>query len=232
MTIPGIGHQIAARLVDELDIDSLEELELAAHDGRLQEVKGFGEKRLAGIRDVLATRLGKARPRTAAAHVQRPASELLDVDQEYLSKVRAGRLRRIAPRRVNPKRDAWLPVLHTKRGEHEYTALFSNTALAHKTGRTRDWVILYCDGGKGEQQYTVVTAWQGPLEGLRVVRGRESECERYYRRREAQRRGTHKHADRELVASNSTTSPNVEFEFRKPGVYDGNGSSSSNRQNR
>jgi hypothetical protein len=94
----------------------------------------------------------------------------------------------IAPRRFNPRGDAWLPVLHTNRGERHYTALFSNTALAHRLGRTHDWVVLYSDGRRETRQATVVTAVMGPLRGRRVVRGRELECEVYYAGRHPQRR--------------------------------------------
>jgi DNA polymerase (family X) len=52
---------------------------------------------------------------------------LLDVDSEYLRKARDGELPIITPRRFNPARAAWLPILHTERGGHHYTALFSNT---------------------------------------------------------------------------------------------------------
>jgi hypothetical protein len=71
-------------------------------------------------------------------------------------------------------------VLHATRGGRQYTVLFSNTALAHQIGRTRDWVVLYFDGGDGERQCTIVTALRGALQGRRVVRGREPECEAYY----------------------------------------------------
>jgi hypothetical protein len=104
-----------------------------------------------------------------------PVSELLDVDREYREKVAAGALPLIAPRRFNPTGEAWLPVLHTRRGARRYSALFSNTARAHRTGKTRDWVVLYCDDGRGEQQYTVITATRGPWLGRRVVAGRETE---------------------------------------------------------
>ena len=72
-------------------------------------------------------------------------------------------------------------ILHTERGQRHYTALFSNTPRAHRLGRTDDWVILYCEGGDGERQYTVVTAPSGPLRGRRVVRGREAACTEHYR---------------------------------------------------
>ena len=44
-SIPGIGKKMADRLHHELAIDSLEDLEMAAYDGRLSHVKGIGEKR-------------------------------------------------------------------------------------------------------------------------------------------------------------------------------------------
>jgi hypothetical protein len=106
--------------------------------------------------------------------------ELLDVDREYRRLAGAGKLPTIAPRRFNPTRRSWLPILHTTRGPRHYTALFSNTALAHRLGRTHDWLVLYCDGGDGEHRYTVVTARKGPLDGRRVVRGLEADCLAYY----------------------------------------------------
>jgi putative hydrolase len=183
-SVPGIGPALAKRLHHDLGIDSLEELEAAAHDGRLVELAGIGEKKLAGIVDSLASRLERVRRRTgvpAAPSFHEPSiSELLDVDREYREKAAAGTLHRIAPRRFNPSHKAWLPVLHTQRGERHYTALFSNTARAHQLGKTRDWVILYYDDGTWERQCTVITAQRDPLKGRRIVRGREAECEAYY----------------------------------------------------
>lgn len=134
--LPGVGLGLARSI------------HLLAHDGRLASVIGLGPKRIAGIRDALAGRLG--------------------------------RLRRIAPRRFNPNREAWLLVLHTRRGERHYTALFSNTARAHEMGRTHDWVVIFFDADSRERQCAVVTALRGPLAGKRVVRGRKRECENWY----------------------------------------------------
>lgn len=183
-SVPGIGRTLARRVHEALDIESLEELEQAAHDGRLARIPGFGDKRVAGVRDALATRLGRRRrpqPVPGEAVDEPTVAELLDVDREYRGASRAGRLHRIAPRRFNPEREAWLPVMHTWRGGRHYTALFSNTARAHELGKTHDWVVLYFDGKDGERQHTVVTAASGPLKGQRVVRGREAECEAHYR---------------------------------------------------
>jgi putative hydrolase len=113
--------------------------------------------------------------------LEQPAVEvLLDVDREYREKARAGVLPRIAPRRFNPDREAWLPVLHARHGPWHFTALFSNTELAHQLHRTYDWVVIFFADDNEEGQATVVTERRGKLAGRRVVRGREPECDRYY----------------------------------------------------
>lgn len=187
-SVPGVGHTLAERVHVALGIESLEELERAAHDGRLEGVAGFGAKRVAGVRDALATRLRSRRPpsvragaTTGAADMTTPTvAELLDVDREYRERAAEHDLPTIAPRRFNPGDDRWLPVMHVTRGTRHYTALFSNTAMAHRVGRTHDWVVLYYGDVDGERQCTVVTAHHGPLVGRRVVRGREAECITHY----------------------------------------------------
>jgi putative hydrolase len=179
--VPGVGPTLARRIIDELHIDSLEALENAAHDGRLARVAGFGSRRQAMVRSALAEMLGRGRWRARASREEPPIGVLLDVDREYREKAEAGRLRRIAPKRFNPGDVAWLPVLHAERGHWHLTALYSNTALAHELGRTRDWVVIYFHTDSDtENQRTIVTETQGPLKGRRVVRGRERECEEYY----------------------------------------------------
>lgn len=182
-SVPGIGAKTAQHIHERLGIDTLEELECAAHDGRLERL-GMGAKRLSGVRDALAGRLGRAGQRAAPELGSAPdIAEVLDVDRQYREEAGRGSLPRIAPRRFNPRHEAWLPVLHARRGGREYTALFSNTARAHELARTRDWVVLYYDGaGAAERQCTVITAERGPLRGQRIVRGREDECLGYYAR--------------------------------------------------
>jgi putative hydrolase len=177
-SVPGIGPRLAARLHDDLNLETLEDLEAAAHDGRLERLAGFGPKRLAGIRAVLAERLGRVRRAPSGRRIP-SVGELLDVDREYRAAAAGGRLPLIAPRRFNPGGRRWLPVLHTRRNGRHYTALFSNTALAHRLGRTDDWVVIYGDRGDSDGQWTVVTARGGARRGRRVVRGREAECERW-----------------------------------------------------
>ncbi len=182
--VPGIGVTLADRIHHDLGIDTLEELEAAAHDGRLATLPGFGAKRLAGVVDSLAARLERVRRRPDGTREDEPPiGEVLDVDREYRRKARVGALPHIAPRRFNPENKAWLPILHTQRGDRHYTALFSNTARAHRLGRTADWVVIYHDGDGPAQQCTVVTGRQGALQGRRVVRGRELECIGYYEER-------------------------------------------------
>lgn len=180
-SVPGIGPVLARRIHEELGVETLEELEMAAHDGRLERMGGIGAKRLTGIRDSLAHRLARVRRFPARGVMPEPVvAELLDVDREYRQKVAMNALPRISPRRFNPRGKAWLPILHTKRGDRSYTVLWSNTARAHELGKTGDWAILYADGPGGERQYTVISSQFGPLRGRRIVRGRERECLAHY----------------------------------------------------
>ncbi|HET9793784.1 MAG TPA: helix-hairpin-helix domain-containing protein [Thermoanaerobaculia bacterium] len=170
-TVPGIGPRFARTLDRDFGIHTLEDLEAAAHDGRLARIRGMGDKRVSGVRDSLAARLGRVQVPSPAAAGEPPVADLLDVDREYRRGAAAGSIPRIAPRRFNPRHERWLPVLHTARGGRHYTALFSNTARAHDLGRTRDWVVIYSDTGDGDRTWTVVDA----PDGRRVVRGRENE---------------------------------------------------------
>lgn len=180
-TVPGVGPGLAQRLHESLGIGTLEALEVAAHNGRLERVPGVGPRRAAAIRAALADILNRRRSLNAPAALPpagpEPAvSVLLDVDAAYRRAAQAGQLPTIAPRRFNPDGTAWLPVLHTQRGEWHFTALYSNTGRAHELGRVRDWVVLYADHpAHGERQYTVITAQRGALAGERIVRGREAE---------------------------------------------------------
>jgi hypothetical protein len=107
-------------------------------------------------------------------------ASILEVDAAYRRGEARNELRRITPRRFNPERKAWLPILHLERNGWHFTALFSNTARAHELGKSRDWVVISFSRDGDEGQCTVVTEWQGPLQGRRVVRGREAECRAHY----------------------------------------------------
>lgn len=181
-TVPGIGPRLASEIHERLGIESLEELEMAAHDARLSTVPGFGPRRLRAVEESLKARLGRRSRQIRTGRISKPPiAELLDVDQEYREKAAKGALTLIAPRRFNPKNEKWLPILHTRRGDRHYTAVFSNTARAHALGRTRDWVVLFHhEDDTAESQATVVTEYRGALAGRRVVRGREAETLEYY----------------------------------------------------
>ncbi len=198
-TVPGIGPELARRIHRDLDVETLEDLELAAHDGRLETVEGFGHRRAEAVRQTLSGMLGQAVRRRALGRGRRwgpsvdaglggleqpdapSVAALLSADEEYRQKAAVDELPMIAPRRFNPTGEAWLPILHTERDGWHITALFSNTARAHELGRTHDWVVIYADGEHGaEQRFTVVTEYQGDLAGRRVVRGRELESRLYY----------------------------------------------------
>lgn len=190
--VPGIGEVLAEKIVDQLDIHSLADLELAAHDGRLEQIDGFGDRRVKAVKSSLAGMLSPSASRRVRRVMKvgdevikrEPTIEmLLQVDKAYRDKSEAGDLRKIAPKRFNPSHKAWLPIMHTDIYEWSLTALFSNTKRAHDLGKTHDWVVIYYERDGEENQATVVTETSGKLEGKRVVRGREVETLEYYERR-------------------------------------------------
>jgi DNA polymerase (family X) len=75
--VPGIGEELAARIHDQLDINTLEELEMAAHDGRLADVEGFGEERIRGVRQNLESMLSRSSRRRA----RRPRRKTTEASQ-------------------------------------------------------------------------------------------------------------------------------------------------------
>ena len=163
-------------------------------------LKGVGEKLAGLIREYVETgkvealeSLEKEVPeeklksvvRETSKHVfekpiQLPVKLLLEVDEEYRTKAAAGRLKKIAPRLMNPEKKAWLPILATEKKGYRFTVMFSNTERAHELGKTSDWVVIYYAKGKGENQCTVVTEQRGAAKGKRVIRGREKECVEFY----------------------------------------------------
>jgi hypothetical protein len=187
-SVAGIGPGLAEVLHRRLGLNTLEELERAAHDGRLASVPGFGPKRVRGVREILAGRF--RRPTGGPPADPPPVADLLELDAAYRERAATGVLRQVAPRRFNPTAAAWLPVWKTRKNGRAYRLMFSNTPLAHRLGKVREWVVVYFgkDGATG--QCTVTTAHDGPLAGRRVVRGREVECARYYDRMDGLFAGT------------------------------------------
>ena len=188
--VPGIGEELAQRVYEELKVNTLEDLERAAYDGSLQQVEGFGSKRIRAVQVGLAGMLSSTgqrisrwvEPGEKPNGNGRPKVEtLLEVDAEYRKKAKADELRKIAPKRFNPDNEAWLPVLNVERDGWVFTALYSNTPQAHKLETTHDWVVIYYERDGREGQATVVTKLNNPMKGKRVVRGREVECQQFYK---------------------------------------------------
>lgn len=218
MTLPGMGEALARRAHTMLHLETLEDLEAAAHDGRLERLPGFGPRRALLVREAVAGRLAGSRRRWSHhASPERPDPSpppsvelLLAIDSEYRRRAGAGELRRIRPRRFNPSNESWLPIWHTERDGWSFTAMFSNTARAHELGMTSTWVVIYFERDGHEGQATVVTASRGLMAGLRVVRGREKECEALYdaRHQAAEReQAEREHADRERETALGPSAP-------------------------
>jgi hypothetical protein len=183
--VPGIGRDLARQIHGTLHIEALEALELACTDGRLATVAGIGPRRAVAICAALTAMLDKRRARRSRPGLlplhEPPVALLLEIDREYREKAAAGKLTTIATRRFNPKGEAWLPIMHVRRGDWHFTVLYSNTARAHELDRVLDWVVIYFyDDQHAEAQHTVVTEARGTLAGKRVVRGRETECRAFY----------------------------------------------------
>ncbi|RWM00945.1 MAG: DNA-binding protein [Mesorhizobium sp.] len=173
-SIPGIGAKLAGRLAKDGQLESLEELEYAVRFGKVA-VRGIGPRRRRMIAAAIAERLGRPLFVSESTVARPPVAMLLQVDRMYRERVAAGQLRKIAPKRFNPTGNAWLPILHARHGDWHFTALFSNTQLAHQLNKTTDWVVIYYHrDGEPEGRCTVVTVTRGPSLGQRVVRGRES----------------------------------------------------------
>jgi hypothetical protein len=180
--IAGIGPELAERITRQLHLTSLTELELAAHTGRLETVRGIGPLRARRIADALEAHFDRAHPLRPALQPAPSVAELLAIDREYRRAARRGMLPRVAPRRFNPSGAAWLPVLRLERGGTEYTAFFSNTANAHRAHKTHEWVIVLAARNGQQSVFTVVSETRGDWRGERVVRGREADCRAYYAR--------------------------------------------------
>ena len=126
-TVPGVGPVLARTIHRALNVDTLEALELASHDGRLQNVPGIGPRRVAAIQVGLASILRRPAPPVFRSQQSPSVALLLEVDAEYRGAAAAGRLTKVAPRRFNPEGNAWLPILHTHRDDWH----FHRTLLQH-----------------------------------------------------------------------------------------------------
>lgn len=188
-SVPGIGVKLARRLHDEHDIETPEQLEVAAHDGTLANVAGFGEKRIAAIRDVLATRLGRRSRGTPAGgkpdrEAEPSVAELLDVDREYREGSDTGTLPRIARARQNPRLGCRL-LRGARRGgprndRHGDDRCARGTARAARTGGRMRAVLCarrsrvrQCETARRGSSALAVTRWRPTADPVRDSRTRK-----------------------------------------------------------
>ena len=165
--LKGVGEKLAGLIQEYVEKGSVGLLQDLEKEVPTEKVKAAEAKKTEHV---------FARPVTL------PVEIILDIDAEYRKKASAGKLKMIAPRLLNPGKKAWLPIMVREHEGYKFTVMFSNTPTAHKLGKTGDWVVVYYEKGKGENQCTVVTESRGALKGKRVIRGREEECARFYNR--------------------------------------------------
>ncbi|MEL7356357.1 MAG: helix-hairpin-helix domain-containing protein [Cyanobacteria bacterium J06648_10] len=194
-TVPGIGQILARRLYRGLGLRSLVDLQQAAQNGALHQVPGFGQERIARLQvdlNVLlqsspASRESSSPKPSVSSPVRRqkalptalPSVDLLlKVDEQYRYLAKAGQLRMVTPKRFNPDKKPWLPVMQMRKAGWLFNVLYSNTARAHELGKTHDWVVINYErtvhGQTQRGQCTVVTEPQGAHKGTRVVRRRDA----------------------------------------------------------
>ena len=118
--VPGIGEDLAGRIHHELGVETLEELELAANDGRLAGVPGFGPRRVRAVRETLDAMLRRssrrrarlARDQDSDGPEDRPSvAALLAVDAEYREKAEAGEAPEDRPQAVQSRGEGVAPHL-------------------------------------------------------------------------------------------------------------------------
>ena len=189
--IPGIGPHLSHLIRNKLDIETISELRRALAQGKFDKLKGFGIKRKKLLElavNAYSSNLNEEDPllkkvnsipsgRTPAIKV------LLRLDYLYRNKVDRNELHKLRPQKNNPNKKSWLPIYHKELDGWNYTCLFSNTQKAHDLEMTKDWVVIHFEKEGKEGQCTVVTEYEGLLQGKRVIRGREEECMKYYKQR-------------------------------------------------
>lgn len=163
--LQGVGEKLAGLIreyVEKGKVELLQDLEKEVPEEKLKTVQA------------------KKSRHSFATPIELPVATILEIDEEYRTQAAAGKLKKIAPRLLNPEKKAWLPLMIREYRGYRFTVMFSNTPTAHRLGKTDDWVVVYAEKGKGENQCTVVTESRGALKGKRVIRGREKECAAHY----------------------------------------------------
>ena len=104
-TLPGVSDRLAARLVEELGVRSLAELERAAHDGRLLELDGVGPRTVEAIRlqlNSILNRSSRRRARRVRRQVAQIAAAQARADEATVVDDEAERLEVTAAREDRP----------------------------------------------------------------------------------------------------------------------------------
>ena len=185
-TLPGIGPALAAEIHETLDVENLEELEVAANDGRLREVPGIGAQPRRGHPrrpggDLEEGPRQAPTPAGGRSPKSRPFSRSTESTGARPPPEPSGRSR---PAATTPMANGGSRCSVCDAVPGSFTAMFSNSARAHILERTRDWVVISYSGDDGaEGQVTVVTERRGPMASHRVVRGRELRLRGFLQRR-------------------------------------------------
>ncbi|MCB0322949.1 MAG: hypothetical protein KDD69_05225 [Bdellovibrionales bacterium] len=179
-SLPGVGPELAKRIVDTLAVQTLEDLEIAVHSERIFAVPGIGPRRAAALRAELAEKLKRIPGKSVPEDRQPPVSLLLAIDRDFRALARRMQLRTVRQRRFNPMGES-APRLERTVGQWRCTAMYSNSPLAHTLKRQGEWVLILYETQDHCQGYAAaVTARNGVAAGQRVIRGREQECLQWY----------------------------------------------------
>ena len=164
-SLAGIGPWLALRLRERLGVETVDDLDTAVREGRLDEA-GLGPVRSQAVRAALAER----RQRTTLlpfADMEPGVDDLLAVDADF--REHAARYQAEAGEGTF----LWLPPFRAQRNGWRFRACFDRSILALRTDPTHLRVEVHFerDGLRGQRQ--VVSERR---DGRRVVRGREREC--------------------------------------------------------
>ena len=173
-TVPGIGPEFAQRIHDALNVETLEALEAAAHDGRLETVPGVGARRTATIRAALAEILDRSRLRTRP-----PPGAGASLRSRCCSTSTASTA---TARARGPAHDRAAPLQPGHARGCPYCTRCAAAGISPRCSRTRRRRTTSGARRTGsssisttttarENQRTVVTETHGTLVGRRVVRG-------------------------------------------------------------
>jgi putative hydrolase len=198
--IPGVGQEFAERICRHLDIETLEEVEIAAHDGSLEVVPGVGRERAAAIRVALAALLGRSGEPVPAIEDEPSVDILLAADKQYRKKRDHDALPQTLARSQRNAPPRWFALQETRRAGWHLTIVPADVIraphIADSTHSTTHPEISLEEGNQHEPDpvaiffqnrtrlgglHFVLTANAGALTGHRVVKDRDPECCAYYR---------------------------------------------------